>query len=83
MVKPQTQTDSEVPIDKINIEILEISQNFKNVARFNLKLFNRVWMYSNSKGLNIQEWFGSNFLTWNIRNVWGARDDGHHYDVAS
>ena len=33
---------SEVPIDKINIEILEIFQNLKNFFRFNLKLFNQV-----------------------------------------
>ena len=29
-------SNSEVPIDKINIEILEIFQNLKNIARFNL-----------------------------------------------
>ena len=33
--------------------------------------------------VNIHEWFGCNFPTWNIRNVWRARDDGHHYDVTS
>ena len=33
--------------------------------------------------INIHEWFGCNFPTWNIRNVWRARDDGHHYDVTS
>ena len=32
-------SNSEVPIGKINIEILEIIQNLKNIARFNLKLF--------------------------------------------
>ena len=35
-------SNSEVPIDKINIEILEIFQNLKNIARFNLKLFYQV-----------------------------------------
>ena len=25
----------------------------------------------------------SNFPTWNVRNVWRARGDGHHYDVTS
>ena len=30
-------SNSEVPIDKINIEILEIFQILKNIARFNLK----------------------------------------------
>ena len=30
-------SNSEVPIDKINIEILEIFQNLRNIARFNLK----------------------------------------------
>ena len=35
-------SNSEVPIDKINIEILEILQNFKNITRFNLKLFYQV-----------------------------------------
>ena len=29
--------------------------------------------------INIHEWFGCNFPTWNIRNVWRA----HHYDVTS
>ena len=33
--------------------------------------------------INIHEWFGCNFPTWNICNVWRARDDGHHYDVTS
>ena len=33
--------------------------------------------------INIHKWFGCNFPTWNIRNVWRARDDGHHYDVTS
>ena len=33
--------------------------------------------------INIHEWFGCNFPTWNIRNVWRERDDGHHYDVTS
>ena len=33
--------------------------------------------------INIHEWFGCNFPTWNIRNVWRARDDGYHYDVTS
>ena len=33
--------------------------------------------------INIHEWFGCNFPTWNIRNVWRAHDDGHHYDVTS
>ena len=35
-------SNSEVLIDKINIEILEIFQNLKNIARFNLKLFYQV-----------------------------------------
>ena len=35
-------SNSEVPIDKINIEILEIFQNLKNIARFNLKLFYQI-----------------------------------------
>ena len=42
-------SNSEVPIDKINIEILEIFQNFRNITRFNLKLFYEIQMYSNSK----------------------------------
>ena len=33
--------------------------------------------------INIHDWFGCNFPTWNIRNVWRVRDDGHHYDVTS
>ena len=33
--------------------------------------------------INIHEWFGCNFPTWNIRNVWRTRGDGHHYDVTS
>ena len=33
--------------------------------------------------INIHEWFGCNFPTWNIHYVWRARDDGHHYDVTS
>ena len=37
----------------------------------------------NDSWINIHEWFGCNFPTWNIRNVWRARDDGHHYDVTS
>ena len=32
----------EVPIDKINIEILEIFQILRNIARFNLKLFYQI-----------------------------------------
>ena len=43
-------SNSEVPIDEINIEILKILQNLKNIARFNLKLFYQVYMYGNSKG---------------------------------
>ena len=35
-------SNSEVPIDKINIEILEIFQNLRNIARFNLKLFYQI-----------------------------------------
>ena len=42
-------SNREVPIDKINIEILEIFQNLKNIARFNFKLFYQVYIYSNSK----------------------------------
>ena len=33
--------------------------------------------------INIHEWFGCNFPTWNIHNVWRARDDGLHYDVTN
>ena len=35
-------SNSEVPIDKINIGILEIYQNLKNIAQFNLELFYQV-----------------------------------------
>ena len=35
-------SNREVPIDEINIEILEIFQNLKNIARFNLKLFYQI-----------------------------------------
>ena len=35
-------SNSEVPIDKINIEILELFQILKNIARLNLKLFDQV-----------------------------------------
>ena len=35
-------SNSEVPIDKINIEILEIFQNLKIIARFNFKLFYQI-----------------------------------------
>ena len=35
-------SNSEVPIDRINIEIYEIFQNLKNIAWFNLKLFYQV-----------------------------------------
>ena len=42
-------------------------------------------MYTNSKGFLDQYtrvvWVY--FPTWNIRNVWRVRDDGHHYDVTS
>ena len=31
----------------------------------------------------MHEWFVYNFQAWNIRNVWCARDDGHHHDVKS
>ena len=34
--------NSEVPIDKINIEISEIFKNLKNIARFSLKWFYQV-----------------------------------------
>ena len=33
--------------------------------------------------INIHEWFGCNFQTWNIHNVWRVRYEGHHYDVTS
>ena len=33
--------------------------------------------------INIHEWFGCNFPTWNIRNVWRARGDGHHNEVTN
>ena len=35
-------SNSEVPIDKINIEILEIFLNLRNISRFNLKLFYQI-----------------------------------------
>ena len=35
-------SNSDVPIDKINIEILEIYQNLKRIARFNIELFYHV-----------------------------------------
>ena len=35
-------SNSEEPIDKIYIEILEIFQDLKNVTRFNLKLFYQI-----------------------------------------
>ena len=35
-------SNSEVPIDKINIEILEIFQNLKNIAQFSLTMFYQV-----------------------------------------
>ena len=35
-------SNREVPIDEINIEILEIFQNLKNIARSNLKLFYQI-----------------------------------------
>ena len=78
-------SNSEVPIDKINIEIFEIFQNLKNIARFILHFFTRYKckVIQKDSWINIHEWFGRNFPTWNIRNVWRARDDGHHYDVTS
>ena len=33
--------------------------------------------------INIHKWCGCDFPTCNIRNVWRAHDDGHHYDVTS
>ena len=38
-------------------------------------------MIQKDSWINFHEWFGCNFSTWNIRNVWRARDDRHHYDV--
>ena len=35
-------SNSEVPIDKTDIEIMEIFQNLKNIVRFNLKLFYQI-----------------------------------------
>ena len=35
-------SNREVPIDKINIKILELFQILKNIARFNLKMFYQV-----------------------------------------
>ena len=69
----------------MEIEILEIFQNLKNIARFNLNFFTRYKyiVIQKDSWINIHEWFGCNFPTWNIRNVWRARDDGHHYDVTS
>ena len=42
LAETQWKNLSEVPIDKINIGILEIFQILKNVARFNLILFYQV-----------------------------------------
>ena len=78
-------SNSEVPIDKININILEIFQNLKNVARFNFIFFTRYKCIVTQKDswININQWFGYDFLKWDIRKVWRARNDGHHYDVTS
>ena len=79
-------SNSEVPIDKINIDILEIFQNLKKISLDSiLNYFTRCKyiVIQRDSGINIHEWFGCNFPTWNIHNVWHARDDGHHYDVTS
>ena len=78
-------SNSEVPIDEINIEVLEILQNLNILLDSISNCFTRYKCIAiqNDSWINIHEWFGSNFPTRNIRNVCRARDDGRHYDVTS
>ena len=78
-------SNNEVPIGKINIEVLEIFQNLKNIAWLILNSFTRYQciVIRKDSWINIHKWFGCNFPTWNIRKVWRVRDDGHHCDVTS
>ena len=76
---------SEVPIDKINIAIWKYSRtwqiSFDSILNFLTRY--KCIVIKKDSWINIHECFGRNFPTWNIRNVWRARDDGHHYDVTS
>ena len=82
MVKPQT----------VRYRLIKYTSKFSKYSRIwkmsldsILNCFTRYKciVIQRDSWINIHEWFGCNFPTWNIRNVWRARDDGHHYDVTS
>ena len=82
MVKPQTVR---YRLIKQKSTFWKYSITWKISLDPNLNCFTRykyivIQKYS---WINIHEWIGCNFPTWNIRNVCRARDDGHHYDVTS
>ena len=78
-------SNSEVPIDKINITFFKYSRIWRISLDSILNCFTgyKCIVIQKDSWINIHEWFGCNFPTWNIRNAWRARDDGHHYDVTS
>ena len=77
MVKPQT-----LEYRLINKHRHFVYQNLKNSI---LKYFTRYLCIAVHKDswISIHEWFGGNFPTLNIRNVWRAPDDRHLYDVTT
>ena len=82
MVKPQTVR---YRLIKQTSKFWKYSRIWKISLDSNLNCFTRYKsiVIQKDSWININEWFGCNFPTWNIRNVWRARDDGHHYDVTS
>ena len=82
MVKPQTVR---YRLIKWTSKFWKYSRIWKISLDSILNCFNmyKCIVIQKDSWINIHEWFGCNFPTWNIRNVWRARDDGHHYDVTS
>ena len=79
MVKPQTV---KYRLIKYTSKFWKYSRIWKMSLDSILDCFTRYKciIIQKDSWINIHEWFGCNFPTWNIRNVWRARDDGHHYD---
>ena len=82
MVKPQTVR---YRLIKQTSKFWKYSRIWKISLDSNLNCFTRYKciVIQKDSWININEWFGCNFPTWNILNVWRARDHGHHYDVTS
>ena len=78
-------SNSKALIDKVSNESLEIYENLPNITRFTLRLFYEVSMCNGYIGVLDQypRAIWCNFQRRNIRNVWQAWADGHHYDITS